>query len=263
MKEIKRYLEDRIGQYSFYFEDLDGGYVYGYNENVPMTAAGCMKLPIAISLFKCVEEGLVSLEDRVKVCANDMVRGTGILHEFGEKEYSLFELLTAMLIQSDNTAANKIIDVISMDKINNIIQQLGLRNTKLNRKTIDEKLIKGVVENVTNVTTAHDLCRCWKRLYNNSFLNEENSKKLINILKRQQAKQKVIFYMPDHVKEAIASKPGDMEGIENDTLLLEHEKGNFSFTILSKELPNNVYGTVTLAKAGMMSLDLINNNWNK
>ena len=52
MKEIKKYLESRIGKYSFFFEDLKSGYVYGYNENVSMTAAGCMKLPIAVSLIK-------------------------------------------------------------------------------------------------------------------------------------------------------------------------------------------------------------------
>ena len=51
MKEIKKDLESRIGKYSFFFEDLKSGYVYGYNENVPMIAAGCMKLPIAVSLI--------------------------------------------------------------------------------------------------------------------------------------------------------------------------------------------------------------------
>ena len=52
MNCIKKYLETRVGNYSFYFEDLRSGYSYGYNENVSMTAAGCMKLPIAISLIK-------------------------------------------------------------------------------------------------------------------------------------------------------------------------------------------------------------------
>ena len=42
MKEIKKYLESRIGKYSFFFEDLKSGYVYGYNENVSMTAIGSL-----------------------------------------------------------------------------------------------------------------------------------------------------------------------------------------------------------------------------
>ena len=54
MKEIKRYLESRIGTYAFFFEDLESGFTFGYNENVQMTSAGCMKLPIAVSLIKYI-----------------------------------------------------------------------------------------------------------------------------------------------------------------------------------------------------------------
>lgn len=73
MKEIKRYLESRIGTYGFFFEDLKSGYVYGYNENVSMTAAGCMKLPIAVSLIKAVEDGKVDFLDKIKIQSEDKV----------------------------------------------------------------------------------------------------------------------------------------------------------------------------------------------
>ena len=78
MKEIKKYLESRIGKYSFFFEDLKSGYVYGYNENVSMTAAGCMKLPIAVSLIKAVEEKKLDFMDKIKIQSKDKVYGTGI-----------------------------------------------------------------------------------------------------------------------------------------------------------------------------------------
>ena len=126
MKEIKRYLEPRIGTYGFFFEDLKSGYVYGYNENVSMTAAGCMKLPIAVSLIKAVEDGKVDFLDKIKIQSEDKVYGTGIIHEFNEREYTVFELLVIMLIQSDNTAANKIIDILGMEKINQDILEMGL-----------------------------------------------------------------------------------------------------------------------------------------
>ena len=67
MNCIKKYLETRVGNYSFYFEDLRSGYSYGYNENVSMTAAGCMKLPIAISLIKAVEDKRANFMDKIKV----------------------------------------------------------------------------------------------------------------------------------------------------------------------------------------------------
>jgi beta-lactamase class A len=259
MKEIKRYLDDRMGDYSFYFEDLDCGYVYAHNENVEMTSAGCIKLPISLALLKEVENNKTGLNDKIKITGEDMVYGTGIIHEFGEKEYTVLELMVAMLIQSDNTAANKIIDIIGMKRINELIKEMGLENTALNRKSKDERLGKKGIE---NISSSADLSKCWKLLYNTSFLNKEHSSLIIDILKRQQIKNKIAFYMPDSVKQNIASKSGDLETVENDTALMMVSKGNFVFTVMSKNLPNSIYGMVTLSRIGKMMWDMINNNWN-
>lgn len=259
MKEIKKYLESRIGKYSFFFEDLKSGYVYGYNENVCMTAAGCMKLPIAVSLIKAVEDKKVDFMDRVKIQTSDKVYGTGIIHEFNEREYTVFELMVIMLIQSDNTAANKIIDIVGMEQINEDIVAMGLRNTRLNRKTNDERT---AITDVENITTAYDLSKIWKHLSNGTFLSKDNGQMLIDILRRQQIKNKLALYIPDDLKIEISSKTGDKKGVENDTAYLELPKGKFVFTVLSQDIPNSVYGTVSLAKCGKMMWDAVMNNWN-
>ncbi|WP_315067053.1 serine hydrolase [uncultured Clostridium sp.] len=258
MKEIKKYLESRIGTYSFFFEDLDSGFTYGYNENVQMTGAGCMKLPIAVSVIKYVEDGNASFLDKIKIEEEDKVYGTGILHEFDNREYTMFELLVAMLIQSDNTAANKLIDMVGMDRINDDIIAQGLKNTKLNRRTSDERAAGNGIE---NITSALDLSRIWKHLYDGRFLSEKNSMMLVDILQRQQMKNKLALYIPDDLKYEISSKTGDKASVENDTALIRTEKGSFTFTVLSMGIPNSVYGTVTLAKSGKMMWDSITNNF--
>jgi beta-lactamase class A len=258
MKEIKKYLESRIGTYSFFFEDLESGFTYGYNENVQMTSAGCMKLPIAVSVIKYVEDGNASFLDKIKIEEEDKVYGTGILHEFDNREYTMFELLVAMLIQSDNTAANKLIDMVGMDRINDNIIAQGLKNTKLNRRTSDERAAGSGIE---NITSAFDLSRIWKHLYDGRFLSEKNSMMLVDILQRQQMKNKLALYIPDDLKYEISSKTGDKTSVENDTALIRTEKGSFTFTVLSMGIPNSVYGTVTLAKSGKMMWDSITNNF--
>jgi len=258
MKEIKRYLDNRIGDYSFCFEDLSSSYVYAHDENVVMTAAGCMKLPIAIALLKSIENNHISLRDNVNISDEDMVYGHGIIHEFGAREYSVEELMIAMLIQSDNTAANKIIETLGIISINETIKEMGLKNTLLNRKTIDKRINKG---NVENLSTSADLSKCWRILSNGGFLNKDNSHKLINILKRQQIKDKIPFYMPEDIKFNVASKSGDLKGIENDTALITTTKGNFTFTIMSRNLPNNIYGAVTITRIGKMVWDMIANDF--
>lgn len=259
MKEIKKYLESRIGKYSFFFEDLKSGYVYGYNENVSMTAAGCMKLPIAVSLIKAVENKKVDFMDKIKIQTSDKVYGTGIIHEFNEREYTVFELMVIMLIQSDNTAANKIIDIVGIEQINEDIIEMGLKNTRLNRKTNDERT---TITDVENITTAYDLSKIWKQLSNGTFLSKDNGQMLIDILRRQQIKNKLALYIPDDLKIEISSKTGDKKGVENDTAYLELPKGKFVFTVLSRDIPNSVYGTVSLAKCGKMMWDDVMNNWN-
>lgn len=258
MKEIKKYLESRIGTYGFFFEDLKSGFIYGYNENVKITAAGCMKLPIAVSLIKAVENKKIDFLDKISISVEDKVYGTGIIHEFNEREYTVFELLVAMLIQSDNTAANKIINIITMEEINNNLKEMGLKNTTLNRKTTDERKHEDDIE---NITSAFDLSKIWKHLYNKTYLNDENSQMLIDILTRQQIKNKLALYISDDLKYEISSKTGDKSGVENDTELIRLPKGDFTCTILSMGIPNSVYGTVTLAKCGKMVWDNINNNW--
>lgn len=258
MKEIKKYLESRIGTYGFFFEDLNSGFVYGYNENVQMVAAGCMKLPVAMALIKDVELGKVTFMDKIRIDGADKVYGTGIIHEFDARDYTIFELLVAMLIQSDNTAANKIIDIVGMERINDYLKEMGLKNTVLNRKTADERKEKPKVE---NLTTAKDLSMAWKILYDATFLSKENSTMLIDILRRQQIKNKLALYIPDDLKYEISSKTGDKPGVENDTALIQLSKGSFTFTVLSMSIPNSVYGTVTLAKSGKMMWDDIMNNW--
>lgn len=258
MKEIERYLKTRTGKYGFFFEDLNNGYSYGYNENVKLISAGCMKLPIAVALMKCEEEGKVDYLQKIKINSGDKVYGTGIIHEFGEKEYTVFELLVAMLIQSDNTAANKIIDIVSMEKINETIRELGMTNTELNRKTADER---NYTSDIENYTSAKDLCVLWKALYNKTYLNENNSQMLIDILARQQIKNKLALYITDDYKYEISSKTGDKKGVENDTALIHTSKGDFAFTVMSSNIPNSVYGTITLAKAGKMIWDNIMNKW--
>ena len=54
--------------------------MYGYYVNVSMSAAGCMKLPIAVSLIKAVEEKKLDFMDKIKIQSKDMVYGTGIIH---------------------------------------------------------------------------------------------------------------------------------------------------------------------------------------
>lgn len=258
MKEIKKYLETRIGEYSFHFEHINSGFTYSINEKDIMPSASCIKVPIAIALMKCVENKLLSLEEKVLVRKDEMTGGSGFLSRLDEKEYSMKELLVAMLSISDNTAANKIMDIIGFHKINEIIKEMGLDNTYLKRRMMD---LEARERGLENLTTSFDYAQCFKLLYMNKILNNENSKYVLDILRAVNERNKIPFYIPEREWCNIANKPGDLSGIENDGALITISKGNFIFTIMSKNLPNNVYGIVTISRAGKMMWDSIIRDW--
>lgn len=251
MKEVRRYLEERLGKYSFYFEDMKSGFVYGYNEHVKMTSAGCMKLPVAMTVLKEAEEGKLSLETNILLEKKDRVEGSGILKELNPREYTIKELLIVMLVESDNMATQKLVSLVGFDELKVKFEEMGLLDTSMN----------DMPGSAINLTTSYDLSLCWKLLKNSSYLSVEHSRFVIDLLKGDNKKKKTAFYLDESLKGKIASKAGDMPGVENDTTLIEIQKGDFIFTIMSAEIPNSVYGIVSLAKSGKMIWDGITYNW--
>ncbi|GAA0123084.1 MAG: serine hydrolase [Clostridium argentinense] len=259
MKEIKRYLDNRDGVYSFYFEDLKSGYTYGLNENLQMPAAGCIKVPIAMTLMKEIENNRLNIDDKVSITKDDMVSGKySIIHEFSEKDYTIKELLIAMLIQSDNTAGCKIINLLGMDRINELIKDMKLYSTEVKKYPSENR----VDDDKENITTSRDLSKCFKILSNKSYLNEEHSNFIIEILKKNQVNTGIPFYLPQELQSVTANKIGTLKCIENDTALLNLPKGNFVFTVMSNNLPSNVYGLTTISRIGKMMFDMVDKDWN-
>ena len=259
MKVIKRYLDNRLGEYSFYFEDINSKYTFSINENVKMISASCIKVPIAMVLLKKVENGDLDLNSKILVSKEEMVDGAGIIHEFSPREYSINELLTVMLVQSDNTATNKIIDLLEMDEISKEFENLALTNTKLNRKMRDEVARESGHE---NYSSSFDLSMCFKVLYKNTYLSLENSNYLLDILRRQQIRDKIPFYIPEKYWPLIANKTGSLEFVENDTCYMSIPKGDFIFTVMSQKLPSNVYGIATISRIGEIIWDILDKSWN-
>ena len=178
-----------------------------------------------------------------------------------KKEEELYKALKNSNVVYNNNNINKSAPSVVSEKreqINEDIKSMGLKNSKLNRKTKDERMPE---VNIENITSAYDLCMMWKHLYNGTFLNKDNGQMLIDILQRQQIKNKLALYIQDDLKSEISSKTGDKPSVENDTEYIHNKKGNFTFTVLSEKVPNSVYGTITLAKCGKMMWDEITNNW--
>lgn len=74
--------------------------------------------------------------------------------ELDNRRYSIHDLIYLMIVVSDNSAANTLIDLLGMDSINEYALKMGLESTRLNRKFMD---MESKDRGIDNWTTLNDL----------------------------------------------------------------------------------------------------------
>ena len=228
---LKNRIEVFQGQPSIIIQDLDSGWEINFNKDKLVASASLVKIPIMLSYFYAAEEKKISLKSTLYLKASEKVEGSKVL---GDKPagsvFTLGELIEPMIIQSDNTATNLLIDFLGFDALNAYFKKMGLKNTNLARKMIDFKERK---EGIENYTTAEDMAFLLAGLYRNNFLNKEISKHCLFLLGKQKINDRIPRNLP---KEgiAIAHKTGLERHVCHDVGIVYTPKGNFLICVLVK-----------------------------
>ena len=183
-----------------------------FHEHALTSPASTIKVPIMVEALRLCNQGRLSLKQQVEIKVSDRVGGSGVLKGMDLTSLTLRDLLTLMIVVSDNTATNIVIDLIGMEQLNVGFRQIGLTSTALKRKMMDlEKLHHGI----DTVTTANDLHHCLKLVNETALLSEDSKRVFCEIMKAQQFQHKLPFYM-DEQKLIVMNKTGSITGVEND-----------------------------------------------
>ncbi len=138
-KPLKAQLQDIQKKYSaktyVYFLYLNNAAWVGLNERDEFTAASTIKVPIAMAIMKAVEDKKLNLSDSYPLADLDLDKGFGDLYKVGaDREFTVEELMTIMLKQSDNTAMKAVIGIFDRigipDPLANIYEFLGWEFTQ-------------------------------------------------------------------------------------------------------------------------------------
>lgn len=213
--ETIKILDQVPGKISFLYENLETGERVGYREDQQLMAASVIKLYVMAAAFNQFETGKLRQEFSLHIYKKDCVPSCGALTYLHEGIcVTALDLVTLMIIFSDNTATNVLIDLLGMDEINQYIKSLGFERTCLNRKMYDtEKSGKGI----QNYITASETGRLLTMMYRGELVSEGASSQMISILKNQQLCSKIPFYLQALEEEPeIAHKTGEDRGITHD-----------------------------------------------
>jgi beta-lactamase class A len=118
------------GVYAFSVKHLGKGEAASVNGEEVLPTASVFKVPLVVELYRQVERGEVSLDERYVLRDADKVPGSGILRELSEGlELTLSDLTTLMMIVSDNTATDVILGLVGVERVNSAMRGLGLEKT--------------------------------------------------------------------------------------------------------------------------------------
>src|ERR1700760_1856230 len=111
--------------------------VIAIDADEPVQTASVIKLAILYNAMVDVREGKASWDEKLTLKPGEAVGGSGLFHFLDTPvTLTLKDVLTMMVIMSDNTATNMAIDRFGVDAVNARVESLGLKNTHLYKKVM-------------------------------------------------------------------------------------------------------------------------------
>ena len=220
-----------------------------YHPDAPIQAASVIKLFVMAEAFRQREAGLFDFEAPVTVREENHLPSCGALtYMRAPLTLPWGDLVTLMIILSDNTATNMLIDRLGMDSINAMIDSLGMKNTRLRRKLWQSELSR---QGIQNTVSAGDTNLFLLKLYREELVSPAASREMLSILLNQRLNGKMPFYLHSRGIRC-AHKTGEDDGITHDVgIIFADRPVIFSFLSEHTDVPEAETALQKLALAAI------------
>jgi beta-lactamase class A len=224
--------------------DLTSGQTFFLHPDDVFPQASSIKVAVLADLYHQAQDGRLKLNDVYTVQASDMVPDSAIMLGLtpGITRITNRDLATMMVAVSDNAATNVLIDHVGMDNVNSLMDQLGLPHTRLRRKMMD---IKAAAEGRENVSTPREMMTLLEDLYRGKVLNKEFTDDFFKMLSTKK-ESFIPRELPDDLQ--IANKPGELEGVRNDSGVIFAGKRPYIICVMTTYLRNERSGEEAISR---------------
>jgi beta-lactamase class A len=129
---VERITRSVNATWGIYIKCLETSEEVALNAAQQMDTMSTIKIPLMVEAFRQMEAGKFSLSDRVKLRDEDKRPGTGIIRSLDAgAEFSIKDLITLMIIVSDNTATDLMFAKVGgIDPVNRLMSEYGLTQTR-------------------------------------------------------------------------------------------------------------------------------------
>jgi beta-lactamase class A len=232
---VEKALEGFQGKAWIYAKNLDTGKEFALRADEPVRTASTIKLPIMAEVYRQVAARKVNWSDELVLTKEKKVSGSGVLTEFSDNtRIDLRTAVNLMIVVSDNTATNLVIDKVTAQSVNEFMDTLGLKDTRSMRKIGGGGDSQAGLDPQNRIfglgrSTPRDMVRLLEMLERGQIVSKEASADMLNVLRRQQYKDGIGRGVPDTIP--VASKSGSLDRLRSDVGIVYTRRGRIAMAI--------------------------------
>ncbi len=231
------------GKVAVYAKNLKTGTIYTLAGDARVNTASTIKLPILIGVYTAVAEGRAKWTDTSELGKDNKVGGSGVLNEMSDgTKLPLRDLVRYMMLLSDNSATNMVLDHVPGNDVNKTLEKLGVKDTRSLRKILRGNTPEGVSDAGRDpankgfgigVATPHEMVTLLERLYKGELVSKEASAEILDIMKKQQWREG----LARRFDVDVADKPGALDHLRSDVGIVYSKQGPIAIAITCYDIP--------------------------
>lgn len=230
------------GHVAVFAHNLKTGQTASLDPDEPVKTASVIKMGILLDAAEQIRAGQASLSEKLVLTKENQVPGSGVLGQVtAPLALTLGDVLTLMVIQSDNTATNMAIDRLGLAHINSTLRAAGLKQTVLYKKVYlpaQGPVPADQPKFGLGKTTAREMAQIMERIAECRLALDGSAAlpgdgplcgALLHMLRSQQDRDSLPRYIEsldtsEH-GSAIGNKTGALDEVRNDVALISTKSG--------------------------------------
>jgi beta-lactamase class A len=259
------------GDVALFAENLKTHETVAISPDTPVQTASVIKLAILYEALEQVRSGKAHFDDKIMLAKADQVQGSGVLLFFDAPlSLTLKDVLTMMVVMSDNSATNLAIDHLGLENIDARIAKLGLKDTYLYKKVF-MPAPAGVVMPADQKkfglgkTTAREMAMVMTKIARCELAEPggqtqaddaklcEVALKMLHVQFYRSAIPRYLDRMPGATSDSIANKTGSLDAVRNDVAAVSTKNGMLVISVFTFNNKDHSWGAeqegeLTIAK---------------
>ncbi|WP_394676483.1 serine hydrolase [uncultured Sphingobacterium sp.] len=247
-------LESQIKQLIQGFQGDVGIYVHHLKKNKEVNIQGdsifptasIVKIPILVGIFDKIEKGELQLDQQLLYRASQRYGGSGLMQFFKDStQVDLKTLVALMLSYSDNVTSiwNQKLAGGGV-AINKLMSELQLTQTRVNSQTEGRK--SDWERYGWGQTTPKEMADLVTLIRQGKVVSPKSSDQMYRFMGNMFYDERGLSQIPSTVKTA--SKTGSLDDVRNEVILVNAPKGDYVFSIFTKNNTDKSWGKTNEAE---------------